>query len=136
MTRFLKFAGIGVAGFLWDAGIFHILTAFAAMSPYVAKVLSYFAAATVTWWLNRRFTFAPSGLNAASEWARFLGVNLIGALVNYGAFVIILTQVTVASRYPLLAVAAGALAGLVFNFFLSNKFVFSPRLAEDLPRPQ
>ena len=132
MTRFAKFAGVGVIGFLCDAGVFYILVTFAAMSPYVAKVGSYFAAATLTWWLNRRFTFAPTEMRAAEQWLRFLAVNVVGALVNYAVFALMLSTVAIAMRYPLIAVAAGALAGLLFNFLLSQKFAFAPQAASSI----
>ena len=82
------------------------------------------AAATLTWWLNRRYTFAPTEMRAAEQWLRFLAVNMVGAVVNYAVFALVLSTVAVAMHYPLIAVAAGALAGLVFNFLLSQKFAF------------
>ena len=132
MTRFARFVGVGVVGFLCDAGVFHMLVTFAAMSPYVAKVVSYFAAATLTWWLNRRFTFAPTEMRATEQWLRFLAVNAVGAVVNYGVFALMLNASTMAMQYPLIAVAAGALAGLVFNFLLSQKFAFAPQAASNI----
>jgi putative flippase GtrA len=126
--RFAKFSCVGIAGFVVDAGIFQALVSFAALSPYAAKVVSYFAAATATWWLNRTYTFAGGErAAAASQWARFLAANAVGAVVNYAVFAGTLAALPVAARVPLIAVAAGALAGLVFNFTLSEKFIFRRR---------
>ena len=126
--RFVKFSCIGVTGFVVDAGVFQALVSFAGLSPYIAKIVSFLAAATVTWWLNRTYTFASAGANgAAFQWARFLAANAVGGLVNYAVFAAVLMSVPVVAAWPLIAVAAGALAGLVFNFTLSDKLVFRSR---------
>jgi putative flippase GtrA len=123
--RLAKFSCVGAAGFIVDAGVFQGLVSLAALSPYAAKILSYVAAATATWWLNRAYTFTDAErADPASQWARFLAANAVGALVNYAVFAAVLAVVPLAAQVPLIAVAAGALAGLAFNFTLSEKFIF------------
>jgi putative flippase GtrA len=123
--RFAKFSCVGIAGFVVDAAIFQALVSFAAMSPYLAKLVSYLPAVTASWWLNRTFTFADGErANPASQWARSLAANAVGTAVNYAVFAGVLTAVPVAGQYPLIAVAAGALAGLALNFTLSDRFIF------------
>jgi putative flippase GtrA len=126
--RFAKFSCIGIAGFLVDAGVFQALVSFAGVSPYIAKILSFPVAATVSWWLNRTYTYASSGrVGAGSQWAQSLAVNVVGGLANYAVFAAVYAAVPLATAYPVMAVAAGAVAGLVFNFTLSDKLVFRSR---------
>jgi putative flippase GtrA len=126
--RLVRFSCAGIAGFIVDAGVFQALVSFAGLSPYIARIASFLAAATATWWLNRTYTFASAGRDgAAFQWARFLAANAIGGLVNYAVFAAVLASAPIAAAWPLIAVAAGALAGLVFNFTLSEKLVFRSR---------
>jgi putative flippase GtrA len=60
------------------------------------------------------------------RWAIFLAVNLVGFACNYGAYAALITSVPVVAANPVLGVAAGSLAGMVGNFFLSRRFVFGP----------
>jgi len=125
LSRFLKFAGIGVIGFGVDAGVLQAAISFFAASPYSARVASYLAAATTTWWLNRNLTFRESlHVQPARQWARFLVVNLTGGIVNYATFAVLVATVPLVTLHPVLGVAAGSLAGLIFNFLLSKKFAF------------
>ena len=59
---------------------------------YVARVLSFLAAATATWALNRRYTFGArqSGVSLAREYLGYLLTMLGGAFVNYGVYVLVL----------------------------------------------
>jgi putative flippase GtrA len=56
-SRFLRFCLVGAAGSLVDAGLLQALVTLAGANPFVARVSSFLAAATVTWRLNRCFTF-------------------------------------------------------------------------------
>jgi putative flippase GtrA len=78
-----------------------------------------------TWWLNRHFTFREaSHAAAATQWARFLAVNAIGFCANYLTFATLVATLPLAATYAVLAVPAGSLVGLCFNFLLSKKFAF------------
>jgi putative flippase GtrA len=47
-----------------------------------------------------------------------------GALVNYGTYAALVASVPLVATRPVLGVAAGSVAGLVFNFTLSKLWVF------------
>ena len=66
---------------------------------------------------------------AARQWAVFLLVNLIGFACNYGTYAALVALSPLSARHPVIAVAAGALAGMLGNFFLSRRFVFGTREA-------
>lgn len=123
-AELLRFGVVGVVGFVVDAAV---LTAGIALGlgPWVGRVLSYLAAATTTFALNRAWTFrdAASG-PPVQQWALFLVVNLVGFAFNYGAYAALVTFVPLVAATPVLGVAAGSLAGMVGNFVLSRRFVF------------
>ncbi len=86
---------------------------------------SYFVAATVTWSCNRLWTFRGIGSGPAHrQWLRFLGANLLGFMLNRGTYMLLITFAALCARHPILATAAGAIAGMFVNFGLSRTLVF------------
>ena len=120
-----RFTLIGAAGFLIDAGALMLATKGLGLGLYSGRAFSYLCAATFTWICNRRFTFAPvEQRHPLIEWLRFLGANAIGGAVNYGTYAALVTFTALGAAWPVLGVAAGSLAGLVFNFAASKFWVF------------
>ena len=95
--------------------------------PYGGRVLSYIAAATATWALNRAWTFRhrAKGASATRQWLLFLAVNLVGFAINYGTYAALIANLPLAQAHPALGVAAGSIAGLAGNFLLSRRLVFA-----------
>ena len=67
------------------------------------------------------------------DWGLFLAVNLVGFACNYGTYAALISGVPMMRDLPVLAVAAGSLAGMVGNFLLSRRYVFRSRY--DSPAP-
>ena len=123
LVQFLMFGTVGMAGFLVDTAIVYSLRR--ALGLYGAGVVSYLVAATVTWILNRVWTFRGLGSQPMHEqWARFLVVNFAGFVLNRGTYAILVTFVALCAEQPVYAVAAGAIAGMFLNFGLSRTMVF------------
>jgi putative flippase GtrA len=120
--QLFRFAVVGLLGFLVNAGIVEALVR--PVGPARAQLLAFPVAASATWWLNRRYTFHASGRAWQREWFMYLAANGLGWLANNGAYFVCIAMYPLAHRHPALAVAAGSLAGMVFNFFLSKRYVF------------
>jgi putative flippase GtrA len=124
-SKFLRFAMVGAAGFLVDAAILAFGLHIVGLDKYLARALSFVCAATFTWAANRRFTFRDTASQSrAREWARFLAVNGVGGLINYGTYAALVTFAAAPFSNPFLALACGSLMGLAFNFFGSKLLVF------------
>jgi putative flippase GtrA len=97
-----------------------------AVGLYVAGLAAYFTAATGTWFCNRAWTFRHTTRTDRwhVQWRRFLAANLGGFVINRGVYALLVTFVPVAARQPVIAVFAGAVAGMTLNFNLSRKMVF------------
>ncbi len=120
------FSLVGAAGFVVDAAIVWALTSSGA-NAIIAQAIAFAVAVTVTWLLNRQFTFAQhASPNRLREWMHYAAANSIGAVVNNGVYVLLVLMVAMFTKEPVLAVAAGSLAGLVFNFTASRAWVFHP----------
>lgn len=121
--EFLSFAAVGAIGFGVDLGVLYLVAP--ASGWYGGRVVSFIAAATATWALNRRYTFAQrrSGASIWREYLHYLLTMLAGALVNYGAYVLTLHWIG-GPLAPALGVALGSAAGLVVNFLTARFLVF------------
>jgi putative flippase GtrA len=121
----LRFGTVGTLGFLVDAGVLTAAIALGA-GPWVGRALSYLAAATATYALNRAWTFRHrAGQGGARQWGLFVLLNLVGFAANYGTYAALLAGTELVARHPVLGVAAGSIAGLGANFTLSRRFVFA-----------
>ena len=124
MSRFLRFCVAGTVGFVIDAGVLQALVGGLGMDPYVARVFSFLAAATTTWWINRRYTFETRAEVTRSEWMKYVTLMLGGAAVNYGAYAVCIAFWGFARAHLWLAVAIGSVAGLGVNYLTSSRLVF------------
>lgn len=123
LGQLVRFTMVGGAGFLLDAALLQGLISLMGMDPYSARIFSFLGAATLTWALNRSYTFnMPKRDDSAhGEWLRYTGLMVIGAIVNYATYAYFLITFPMAERFPVLGVAAGSLAGLAINFATSRR---------------
>ena len=124
-TRFAKFSAIGIVSFSVDVIVFQATLSLLGLSPYAARVVSFVVATSTAWLLNRTFTFHDAD-NARPDlqWARFFAANLVGGTVNYAVFVITIAAFAIAHAHPVLALAAGSVSGVFFNFTADRRYVF------------
>lgn len=126
MRQFISFGCVGVAGLVADAAVLWLMLHGVGSDPYSGRLVSYIAAATVTWVLNRAFTFkdVPMRDGLFRQWGKFLLANLSGFAANYLTYVLCINFVPLMADYKLLALVPASLVGLVFNFTASKKLVF------------
>ena len=122
--QFLRFGVVGVIGFVVDATVLHLALQLMQLDLYSGRLLSYLAAATTTWLLNRRFTFGDASSCPGRQWLRFLMVNGLGGGVNYVVYALLVSFSPLFRNAPVLAVALGSLSGLLLNFGGSKWLVF------------
>lgn len=120
---FIRFCIIGGFGFCWDTGTVYLLRGFTNL--YIAGTCGFLIAVTANWAANRFWTFRHHAHAAAHvQWAKFIAANLIGFAANRGLFFTLVARFPLAQQQPVLAIIAGTMAGLFFNYFLSKRFVF------------
>lgn len=124
---FGRFCVVGAIGFLVDVGVLYALSN--SLGWYAARVVSFFCAATATWALNRRHTFAANASTQAPgmlrEYLTWLASMLGGGVVNYLTYLLLL-QWQAFGPMPALGVALGSVAGLAVNYLLARHVVFKP----------
>jgi putative flippase GtrA len=127
VAELLRFAVVGTIGFIIDVAALHLFAEALGAGLYLGRVFSFLAAATVTWYLNARFTFRVERLGLA-QWARFLAANSVGAVVNCAVYAGLIALGWLPREFPAIAVGCGSLAGLALNFSASRHFVFARRV--------
>jgi putative flippase GtrA len=123
IAQFLRFGVVGTLGFVIDTITVYSLRDWFGL--YGAGVAGFITAASGNWVFNRLWTFRGLGSGPAHrQWAKFMLANLAGFVLNRGTYALLVTFVDVAARQPIIAIAAGAIAGLFVNFILSRRMVF------------
>lgn len=124
--RLPGFVFVGAIGFLIDASILTLLMTGFGFDHYTARAISFTAAVTATWYLNRRWVFERNAVPMSGrEYTSYLFVQFIGAVINLSVFVVVIEFVPRLARLPVIPLAIGAAVALLFNFSASSRFVFS-----------
>lgn len=124
--RLPGFLLVGVIGFVVDAVILTLLMSVFEYDHYTSRACSFTVAVTVTWYLNRRWVFDRKRMPISGrEYSAYLLVQIIGAVINLAVFVLVIEFVPGLLQIPVVPLAIGAVAGLLFNFTASSMFVFN-----------
>ncbi len=120
-----RFIIVGTIGFFVDGGILTVLHNIFDFSLLYARFVSFSGAVTITWYLNRRHTFADrKDAHAVHEWGRYAVVNGFGALLNLGIFFWLIYSFDILATWPIIPLAVAASIALIFNFFASRNLAF------------
>lgn len=123
LTEFARFGTVGLAGLVVDTATVYATRH--ALGLYGAGIIAYFTSATFNWLLNRIFTFRGRGSGPMHrQWAMFLLSNLLGFVLNRSTYAALVTFMPLAAEQPVIATAAGSVAGMFVNFSLSRRLVF------------
>jgi putative flippase GtrA len=124
LAQFMQFGVVGVIGFTVDTAVVYALQAPAGL--YIAGTAAYCVAVTVTWWVNRIWTFRSVSTVGPvhHQWVRYAIANLPGLVLNLGTYFALIAGSPFCAAYPVVAVGAGAIAGMFANFTLSRALVF------------
>ena len=114
-----RFCVVGALGFLIDSGATAALIGLAVWGPMVGRLVAFLLAATVTWQLNRRFTFRSNA--RASSWLPYVAVTSVGAIVNLGVYRVWISWAGTSPAQIVAGIAAGSLVALAINFAASRK---------------
>ena len=88
----------------------------------VARIGAITAAMLFTFWLNRTFTFGRSDRSLAAEGARYGGVGISAALLNYAVYSAIVLAFP--GFFPVFALAIASAVAMAWSFLGYSRFVF------------
>lgn len=118
------FLASGLIAFSVDAGVLWLLTRFAGLDPYSARVIAILVAMVVAYFAHRRWTFAVANAPSASEFLKFASVASTANAINYAIYAGMLLAIPVCTPLQALLVAsvvAMAVSYLGFRFGVFKK---------------
>ena len=107
-STFVRYCFVGGLGFLVDGGVLYGLVSFT-LDPFISRGISFPIAVTVTWYLNRNWTFMDSSKERSTrQYTFYFVIQVIAALVNLVVYGVALSHMTVTPETALIALAFGA----------------------------
>lgn len=126
--QLLSFGAVGAVGFVVDAVVLTLMSVTLGVDALPSRAVSFTCASLVTWLLNRAFTFGRrAGTPIAAlkgEYFRYATIQVIGALLNFAVFLLLIGWRPELREVPVIPLAGGALVALVFNFLMTRRFVY------------
>ncbi len=123
-----RFLFVGGVSFLANAAVFLLLRR--EMPLTLAFVIAFVFAVTVSWILNRVFTFQSKDERRAQEWFRFFLVYSFTGIIQTSLFSCLVNESVFMHTYSLAASMIAAITVMGLNYFLSKRFTFL-RLNDD-----
>lgn len=121
--KIFSFAVAGGSGFVIDIVVLFLVLHLTPLGPLIARVLSIFCAMISNFIINRTFTFGQSGRRLREEFARYVSVGAIGAVLNYLIYAALLLIRPGFS--PFLATFIAVIIVAFFSYFGYAHFVFN-----------
>ena len=122
-TQLFYFSIIGILGFIVDVAVLDTVVHYLKTDPYLGRLISFFAAATTTWWLNRTLTFRRKDKHTFGEWIGYVSLMMVGALANFTIYSIIVWSAGSTYTILLTAVAAGSVSGMCIHFISARSIL-------------
>ena len=123
--QLVKFGMVGTVGFVVDNAFVYTAHFAFGVGLILAGILSFFVAGSSNWFLNRMRTFRGASKGRVHyEWLRYLATNAAGFVLNRGVYIALIATSAPCRLHPVLALAAGSIAGLGVNFVMSRRIVF------------
>lgn len=140
LKKIIKFAVTGGLGTLTNLILFILLADFLKLEAHAVSVFCFLVSCTQNYIINHIWTFKVEnngGKLSFKLWGKFLAVSLIGFLINFLVFSILLHTrnwnfVIFEKQLSLKVIpqGIGILFGMIFNFIFSNFIVFKRKTEE------
>lgn len=127
--QFLCFCTVGAVGFVVDAGLLVTLLWTGWFNPINARFLSFSCAVTVTFLLNRHWSFKENVLSSIwPTFAAYLGVQGIGFLCNLSIYTLLYLLLPAPANRPFNCLVTASAISMVVNYLGVRILVFRSRL--------
>lgn len=138
-SRFIKFLVVGTIGAVIDFGTFNLLTAVFHFWPVPSSIISFLAAVTSNFILNRRWTYPDSrSKHVLRQAAQFAAVNAVGLGIRTPLFAALIPIWTssldqLGLSLPIsnqqlarnLALACAVIVVLIWNFVVNRLWTYN-----------
>lgn len=117
VLKFVKFGAVGASGMVVDFGVLYLMRDVVGLPDLWANTISFTAAATGNYILNRIWTFRSHEKQVGVEYIKFLAVSVVGLGINNG--VLLLSRLL----WPDLYSGSMSLAGVDIDIFYLFKLL-------------
>jgi len=121
ILKFLKFGVVGFSGVFVDFGFTYLCKEKLKIQKYISNAIGFTIAASSNYILNRIWTFRSHNPEIVIEYSRFLGISLIGLLINT-LVIYLLVSKTKTNFY--LAKLVAIFIVTIWNFLINLNFTF------------
>jgi dolichol-phosphate mannosyltransferase len=127
LAEFVKFAITGGLGTITNLVLFFLCADLLGLYEIPVGIACFLIAAAQNYFLNHYWSFKNAAADGPSPkgWALFTGASLAGLALNLAVMKLLLIRWN--PPYKVIAQAAGILAGMTVNFFISKHLVFKNR---------
>ena len=84
IAKFVKFGVVGASGMVVDFGVLILMRDIVGLPDLWANTISFTAAATSNYFLNRIWTFRSKEKQVGVEYVKFMVVSIVGLGINNG----------------------------------------------------
>ena len=134
LKKILKFGITGGLGTVTNLILFFVFADLLKVNPRIVSVCCFILCASQNYCLNHLWTFRVENQGqplSVKLWLKFLSASLLGFLVNFAVLNLLLHFFE--WKYTVVPQGVGILAGMAFNFLLSNFFVFNQNKDKGVP---
>jgi putative flippase GtrA len=125
--RLIWFAIAGGLGFVVDAGLLTLVVRLG-LDPWSGRLVSFAAALTATWLVNRSRTFGDrAGRPSLREFGQYAAASMVAAAINLAVYMLLVTWGGPFRAWPVLAVAVATAVSMSVNFWSYMTIVFAPK---------
>ena len=119
--QFIKFCIVGGSGVFVDFGLTWFFKEVCHINKYVANSIGFICAATSNYLLNRIWTFESHDPEIVWQYARFIGISVVGLAINTSVIYLLHGRLKW-NFYVVKLLAIGVVT--VWNFFMNYLFTF------------
>jgi dolichol-phosphate mannosyltransferase len=125
LLQLIQFLLVGGLGVVVDVAVYSALQAAFGINHLIARTVSFVAAASHNWFLNRHYTFLYGRFRPpVQQWFTYLCVMLVGLLVNVGTYAALTMPSAPFAHRRYAALLTGIALGTACNFITARSYVF------------
>lgn len=121
MRQFIKFAAVGVLNTMTSFIIYEIATRHFSLHPLMANPIAFIAAVTLSFTLNKSWTFRDRGVKYTRQYTSFFIVSAVGLAISQLIIFIVHTMLGIHDR---IAFFIAVIVVMFWNFSANRSWTF------------
>lgn len=124
LKHYLSFLIAGGSAFAVNTLVLFVLNTGLGFSPYIGQVIGLWSSITLSWWINRTWTFQTDKKISIKEYGTYAVSMLFSSVINFGVYALLVYVSPVLYDNPLIALVPATAASMFVSYFFMKFFVF------------